>query len=521
MQLTGAGPLFSASDIISYASCLHLVGLERAVAEGRLEPPDERDPAAQLAADRGLLHERAHLERLRAEGKSIVEIPVARASRQDCVAPTIAALRAGPDVICQAAFLDPPWRGYADFLLRVDEPSALGSWSYEVADTKLARRVKPYFVLQLCFYAELLAAIEQVEPRRFHVVLGNGERVSLAADDFMAYFRRVRQRFVDHIERGEAATYPEPVEHCGVCRWASRCQARREADEHLSLVAWMRSDQATKLRSAGIDTLTALADASDERRPDGMAMASFGTLRQQAQLQARHRQTGVHEAVLLPFQPVRGLGLLPKPSPGDIFFDMEGDPYQDGGLEYLFGYVYRDDSGQARFEGLWAHDRAAEKQAFERFVDSVTERHKRYPDMHVNHYAAYEETALKRLASLHGTREDAVDDLLRGQVLVDLYRVVRQGLRISQPSYSIKKLEVFYMAAREAEVKNASASIVAYEQWIETQDPAILEDIGRSAQKKVTGSKSRPRRTKPVSRAVASINSRGKAACNTAAGHYP
>ena len=479
MQLTKTGPLYSASDLISYTACLHLVGLEHAVAEGRLDPPDGRDPSADLAAARGMDHERATLELLRREGKSICTIPTEGVSMETKIAATLAALHDGADVIYQAAFLAPPWRGYADFLLKVDRPSALGPWSYEVADTKLARGVKPYFVLQLCVYSDLLAAIQQVEPRHIRVVLGTRERVTLATADFMAYFRRVRQRFLDHMAAGDAPTYPEPTGHCEICRWAEPCQLRREADDHLSLVANMRSDQAARLRVAGLPTVEALARARSDQRPAGMSVTSFDTLRQQAQLQARHRRTGQHEAVRLPYLAGRGLALLPEPSPGDIFFDMEGDPYQEGGLEYLFGYVYLDDAGEPQFEGLWGHDRVGEKKAFEQFMDVVTERRRRFPDMHVYHYAAYEENALKRLASLHGTREEAVDDLLRGQVLVDLYRVVRQSLRISQPSYLIKKLETFYMEAREADVKNAGASIVAYEQWIETQDPAILADIGR------------------------------------------
>jgi len=54
-------------------------------------------------------------------------------------------MRAGPKVIFQAAFFDGRWRGYADFLLRVEHSSKLGDFSYEVLDTKLAR---PFAVLR-------------------------------------------------------------------------------------------------------------------------------------------------------------------------------------------------------------------------------------------------------------------------------------------------------------------------------------------------------------------------------------
>jgi uncharacterized protein len=87
--------------------------------------------------------------------------------------------------------------------------------------------------------------------------------------------------------------------------------------------------------------------------------------------------------------------------------------------------------------------------------------------MHVYHYAPYEPTALKRLMGRHATREAEVDELLRGGILVDLYRAVRQGLRASVESYSIKKLEPIYGFTREIDLRDAGSSIVAFEQWLE------------------------------------------------------
>ena len=156
----------------------------------------------------------------------------------------------------------------------------------------------------------------------------------------------------------------------------------------------------------------------------------------------------------------RGFFRLPQPDAGDVFFDMEGDPFEAGRLEYLFGIHYLK-NGAARFHAFWAHDRAGEKRAFEALMDFLAARIARYPAMHVYHYADYEPTALKRLMSLHGTREAQVNDLLRQGKLVDLYKVVKEALRVS------------------GEVRTAGASIVQYERWRETGDPAILEAIAR------------------------------------------
>jgi uncharacterized protein len=67
----------------------------------------------------------------------------------------------------------------------------------------------------------------------------------------------------------------------------------------------------------------------------------------------------------------------------------------------------------------------------------------------------------------HATREDQVDRLLRGAVLVDLYQAVKQGLRASVESYSIKRIEELYDFKREIELRDAGSSIAAFEQWLQ------------------------------------------------------
>ena len=111
-----------------------------------------------------------------------------------------------------------------------------------------------------------------------------------------------------------------------------------------------------------------------------------------------------------------------------------------------------------QFRPFWAHDRDEERRAFEGFMDFIGERLRRYPDMHIYHYAHYEPTALKRLMSFHGTRESALDDLLRQGRFVDLYKVVREGIRTSEPGQSLKDIEHFYLPPREGEVTDAVRS---------------------------------------------------------------
>ncbi len=171
-----------------------------------------------------------------------------------------------------------------------------------------------------------------------------------------------------------------------------------------------------------------------------------------------------------------GLAALPEPSPGDLFLDLEGDPYADGGLEYLFGVVEVID-GTPAYQAFWAHDRAAEKAAFEDVIDLITDRRQQHPGMHVYHYAPYEPTAMRRLMGAHGTRETEVDELLRGEVFVDLYQVVRHAVRLSTESYSLKQVEKLYLTRPEGAVMDAGSSIVAYEQWLIDRRQEQLDEI--------------------------------------------
>ena len=485
--------IFSATDLINHLECPHLTHLNIEVALGRAELEQTRSDTTDLVARKGDEHERNYLAQLIEEGREVIEIKSepgfdgTRAGARE----TVAAMKAGTEVIYQGVLFDGVrWRGYSDFLLRVESPSELGSFSYEVADTKLARRVKPYFLLQLCFYSELVEAVQGVAPERMHVVLGTHESQSFRVAEFAAYYRSVKHGFESVVDAGLSTTYPEPVEHCGLCRWEEHCIAQRERDDHLSLVARIQRSQRTRLAERGIATVTRLAAAEPKDRPLRIGTGTFESLRAHARLTVDQRRSGELRYELLAPEEGSGFAHLPQPSPGDVFFDMEGDPFFDDGLEYLFGCVFLNLTNkksqnrqgqieQSSFQAFWATDRASEKPAFEQFIDFVIERLQRFPDLHVYHYAAYEATAIKRLMGLHATREEEVDRLLRGRVLVDLLPVVRQGLRVGQPNYSLKSIEAFYMDKRDTEVTEGGDSIVAFEHYLETGDKALLEGIER------------------------------------------
>ena len=400
----------------------------------------------------GQEHEAAHVARLRHEGRQVVEIVTEDPWDFEAGArATAEAMRAGAEVIYQATFVDGDWRGRADFLERVDRPTALGAWGYEPVDAKLARAEKPTYVVQLCFYGEAIARVQGVAPEQMHVLLGIGERRTLRYTDFAAYYRRLRRGFEAAIA-GPEATEPYPVDHCALCEFRQVCDERWRAEDHLVLVAGMRRDQVPRLRGAGLPTLAALAAAAPGIEVERMAARTVETLRDQAGLQLIRRAAGRLEWHLLPAESGCGFELLPRPSPGDVVFDIEGDPFWEParGLHFLLGLLLAGGE-QWTYRPAWAHTREDERRGFEALVDLFHQRLARHPDMHVYHYGAYETTAITQLMGVYATREDAVDQLLRRKVFVDLHRVVRQGLRAGVPTYSLKEVEALAGFQRSAD----------------------------------------------------------------------
>ena len=469
MELADDGLHLSATDLANFLACRHLTQLDLGRVHKRIAPPprfqwqlDEVD----LLRERGDKHEAAYVETLAASGV------VARLETRSQAA-TERAMRSGAAVIVQATLGEGRWRGRADVLRRVERKSALGDWAYEVVDTKLSRETKAGTILQLCLYSDLLTGIQCYLPERMHVVSpGTEPQQPFATEshrvrDYMAYYRLVRQQLEAAVAAPDERTYPDPVPHCDICNWQISCNRQRRADDHLSLVANLPTLHRKELARQSVTTLTAFAQLPLPLpfSPKRGSAAALEFAREQAhvQLQGRIRKQPYHE--LLPLEAGRGLAQLPEPSPGDVFFDIEGARYVGlQGLEYLFGWAERDARGEAVYHAEWAFDPSVEHESldvreqavFEAFIDVVMERWQRHPDLHIYHFAPYEPSALKRLMGRYATRGAELDRMLRGNLFVDLYSVVRRALRASVEQYSIKDLEPFYDFERTVELPRAN-----------------------------------------------------------------
>ncbi|GII99875.1 uncharacterized protein CLV28_2956 [Sediminihabitans luteus] len=523
--------VWSPSDLVVAARCEHalLSRLDEVLGRSPRAVADI-DPMLERAAHLGDAHERRVLDALAAEvaraGEEVVRVDPPRITREALVeahATTLAALEAGAAVVHQASFFDGEMHGRADFLVRAGavplvaadgarllDPitrrpdTAGGVPPYAVVDAKLARRAKVEALVQLAAYADQLVAAGVPVVDAARLVLGTDEWTEHRLVDLLPVLAERRGRLRALVEAHRAQDGPvvwgDPRwTACGRC---DRCAVAVREHRDVLMVAGVRVAQRALLAEHGITTIDALAVATEP--PPRMRAATFEKIRRQAALQVGGpvQQHVAHEGAVeytvtegdervrrrLTWQVVDDAAVrrLPPPSPGDVFFDFEGDPlWTDGarwGLDYLFGYVERPVGGaDPAFTAYWAHTADEERAALVAFMDDLAARRREHPDLHVYHYASYERTHLLSIAARHGVYEQEVDDLLRDGVLVDLYAVVRAALRVSSDSYSIKKLEPLYMGdrLRGGDVKDAAASVVAYAEYCDLRDRGDAEAADR------------------------------------------
>ena len=484
MRPTPDSVTLSASDLGGFLSCRHKTALDLAVAKKlRPKPPKYPDPVLEILIARGFEHEESYVDAHREKGRKVVDL----SEGDDRVARTIAAMKDGADIIVQGQLHHEGWGGYPDILERVGVASGLGDWSYQVVDTKLSRETKGTTILQLALYSDIVGVIQGRAPEFFFVVTPDQqERYRL--NDYAAYYRLVKRGLASAVTGDPLALaglyYPEPVDHCDLCRWDHDCRKKRRADDHLSLVAGISRLQRRELEPRGVTTLAGLGrmPIPIAPPPERGSLESYTRVREQArvQLEGREQNTNIHE-MLLPVEAGQGLTRLPEPSPGDIFLDLEGDTFaRDGGREYLFGVITADKKGKLTYTKQWAFTDAEECAAFERVMGAIVAALEADPGAHIYHFGHYEPTAFKKLMGRYATRESDMDRLLRGERFVDLHTVVKQGLRASVEKYSIKDLETFYGYTREMELRKAGDHRALVERCLETDSLAAITDEDRT-----------------------------------------
>ena len=488
MQLKDGKYFFSPSDLTCFMDSPFASWMDRCAMESPSIAPkkDPEDALKSVLQAKGFTHEDEQESNFRDQELSVFRVESTNSKEQ--VELTLSAMKNGVDVIAQARLENNQFLGFADFLIKVAGSSKLGDYHYEVWDTKLASKVKPTFAIQLCCYSEMLEAIQGVFPRNITVLLGTNEKVSLRTSDYFHYYLELKKSFLSTHIQFNSNNMPDPAESKSWGNWSAFAKQLLIEKDHLLQVANILRGQIKKLNQADIRTMKQLADTNMENIK-GINTLVFQRLKAQASIQiASAGKSTPKFKIIKPDDGERsGLALLPPQSQLDVFFDIEGDPFDEGGLEYLWGNTYLNDQGERSFKDFWAHNRDQEKKAFEQFIHWVYERWQRDPSMHIYHYANYEITACRKLMGRYGVCEFEVDQLLRNEVFVDLYKLVKGCLILGEPKYSIKNVEHLYRGKRETAVAGGDASIAVYEKWRELnaigeqgdtwQTSNILKDI--------------------------------------------
>ena len=458
----------SASDLSTHIACPHATFLNLEEAKGLRKAPVQIYGTLHALQEKGQQFEHNYLEQLRAQGKKIVEIE--RKGINQSVLDTTKAMADGADIIYQARLELDIWNGLADFLIKVEESSKLGSWSYEVMDTKLSRQTKAGAILQICLYSEIVGELQGRMPEHMYINNPNGEQ-KFRADDFMAFYRLMKKKLNEAIVVPHNG-YPDPVAHCDICKWWELCNAQRRDDDHLSFVAGMGKLQIREVKEHAVTTLASMAKLHGgiPWKPERGSIDTYKRLAHQADLQDQWRTTKKPVFEILPCEDDVGFFKLPAPSPHDMFFDFEGDPFVGiNGLEYLFGWFYQD-----KYHDLWAKNDAEEKRALENFMDTVMKILAEDASMHIYHFGAYEQSALKRLVGKYAIREEELDKILRSGVFVNLHSVTRHAIIAGIEGYSLKELEKLHGYTRKVDLRVVASHKLLYEGLLES---GSIEDV--------------------------------------------
>ena len=464
--------IFSPSDLVVFMRSKFAAWLDRY----ELECPETFNQSSnqmmELLAKKGNEFESDYLEHLKQEyGENNIGIVNETKKSDEQYQETLAFMRDGKDIIYQGRLERENFSGKSDFLFKVLGESNFGNYHYEVWDTKLALSTRPYFLVQLCCYSWMLEEIQGVLPQNTAIILGDRSKDNFLLLHYYGYFQQLKTNFLQMQSdfKANLAHLPDPALFDEHGHWEDFAKEHLIKIDSLGQIAGIRKSQIKKLHKTQIHTMKQLLE-TEHHLALPIAKITFEKLKKQAHIQHESKGLEKPKFKIIQNQLPEGLASLPPESAMDVYFDIEGHPLFDGGLEYLWGATYKDENAPQgksyAFKDWWAHTPKQEKAAFENFIDWVYARWQQDKKMHVYHYATYEINAMRKISSRYETRLVEVSELLTAGVFVDLYKIVSKGLLIGTTSYSLKKVESLYRESeRETDVANGGDSVVAYEFW--------------------------------------------------------
>jgi uncharacterized protein len=473
MKLKDKKIILSPSDLTQYSGCEYSTYLSLQKLKGYQIDETIQDDFNKIIVKKGLEHELNYLNFLKTSKIKITEI-------DDSLSPdkksqkTSEALAKRDPIIFQAALEYGHWSGIADFLI----------WEktgYTIVDTKLKKNPSPEYISQIIIYASILENLNIPLTGLGRIISPSTEQsdefntFEFKISEFSQYVKLRKEAIEDYISNNQPS-YPAPCSYCDLCNFSGFCKTQWRENLSIFELPYATKLQEKRLREVGANSLEKLTKL--EKKPEKMAPHTFEKLKARASLRLPRLKGGTPEFKYLGPEIITfENAILPKPNNKDIYFDIEGDPLIDSGLEYLFGVLNGPDE-TALFEDIWAHNPEGEKKATQKVIRKLHEHCVSFPNAHIYHYNAYEINALRKLSQKYSILEDELDALLRADKFVDLYPIVQQAIITSEPGVSLKDLEIFFLkGSRAQEITNAASSVVMYEKWLELAEPRILDEI--------------------------------------------
>ena len=468
---------YSPSMLKKYLSCKHIIFNEKYEKDLKLK----RQPNTivdEIMFDKGNIHEKQYFEKLKKKFSKVKDIK--NLKNVDKFKETLKAMQQGFEVIYGGWLTDGKWRGESDFLeINFKRHSNFGNYSYTVIDTKNSNKIKGDHIYQVGVYCDLLKKIQGVFPEKFYILLKNNKKEEVKLNDVFEVFHSQKNDYENFLKKEVNETVPEKCNFCNFCDWSKVCEQNWIKNRHLNQIGGINKLNIKKFNKNGVNTIDDLVKIKPGTKLKGLRDEIITKRIEQAKLQLQYEKDNkpIFKNIEENLYIRKGFNILPKPSEGDIFFDLESSQHAyDEKIEYLFGIFYIEDKKE-KFVPLWAHNKNEEKKNVIEFFDFTKNHFKKFPNAKIYHYANYEINALERLTSIYKVKSIEYDNYLRNGKFVDLFRVVKQSIIVSENSYSIKNLEKFYNFKRKGDVQKGEKSEEFYIEWTKNKKSKLLDEI--------------------------------------------
>ena len=326
---------------------------------------------------------------------------------------------------------------------------------------------------------DLIKDIQGILPEKFYILLKDNLKQSIKVNEIYDTFLFHKKSYEDFLNAGIKRTNPEKCSFCNFCQWSDQCNLEWTEKRDVNQVLGNNRKDCQNFKKSGIKTFDEIAELNPKKTIEGIREEIKIKRIEQAKLQIEAEKKGIplFEPIKENYVLNKGFNLLSEPDEHDLF-DIEGvnDNIYPNRLEYLFG-LYFEEKGNKIYKSFWAHNKDEEKRSVIDFFKFTNDHFKKYPNSKIYHYAPYEINALERLTAVQKVNSVDYDHYLNLGKFVDLYKIIKQAINVSQKSYSIKDIEKYYDFQRSGDILKGDVSEEFYVKWMQTKEQKLLDTI--------------------------------------------